>query len=113
MQDAILRTGDRRLEARVAMFAATARDLFQRIEQDPGDIAATRRYMGVYLQGARDATVKFSDLYAQTRDRTARGEYEAIVSALDECDGVRSRAAKRLGISRTTLYARMREFGLS
>ncbi|ANI91464.1 helix-turn-helix domain-containing protein [Dietzia timorensis] len=42
----------------------------------------------------------------------ARGEYEAIVSALDECDGVRSRAAKRLGISRTTLYARLREFGL-
>ena len=42
----------------------------------------------------------------------ARGEYESIVSALDECDGVRSRAAKRLGISRTTLYARLREFGL-
>jgi len=43
----------------------------------------------------------------------ARGEYDAIVAALAECDGVRSRAAKRLGISRTTLYARMREFGLS
>lgn len=43
----------------------------------------------------------------------ARGEYDAVVAALAECDGVRSRAAKRLGISRTTLYARMREFGLS
>lgn len=43
----------------------------------------------------------------------ARGEYDAIVAALADCDGVRSRAAKRLGISRTTLYARMREFGLS
>lgn len=43
----------------------------------------------------------------------ARGEYDAIVAALAGCDGVRSRAAKRLGISRTTLYARMREFGLS
>lgn len=43
----------------------------------------------------------------------ARGEYDAIVAALSECDGVRSRTAKRLGISRTTLYARMREFGLS
>ena len=72
MQDAILRTGDRRLEARVGMFAATARELFARIEQDPGDIAATRRYLGVYLQGARDATVKFSDLYVQTHDARAR-----------------------------------------
>ena len=43
----------------------------------------------------------------------ARGEYDAIVAALADCDGVRSRAARRLGISRTTLYARMREFGLS
>ena len=43
----------------------------------------------------------------------ARGEYDAIVAALAECGGVRSRAARRLGISRTTLYARMREFGLS
>ncbi|WP_422110371.1 helix-turn-helix domain-containing protein [Dietzia kunjamensis] len=36
-----------------------------------------------------------------------------MVAALSECGGVRSRAARRLGISRTTLYARMREFGLS
>lgn len=42
----------------------------------------------------------------------ARGEYEAIVRALEDCGGVRSRAARRLGISRTTLYARLREFGL-
>ena len=43
----------------------------------------------------------------------ARGEYDAIVAALADCDGVRSRAARRLGISRTTLYARMTEFGRS
>lgn len=45
--------------------------------------------------------------------KLARGEYDAIVAALADCNGVRSRAAKRLGISRTTLYARMRDFGLS
>jgi hypothetical protein len=67
MQDAILRTGDRRLEAHVAMFAATARELFTRVEEDPDDIPAARRYLGIYLQGARDATVKFADLYAQTK----------------------------------------------
>lgn len=43
----------------------------------------------------------------------ARSEYDAVVAALAECGGVRSRAARRLGVSRTTLYARMREFGLS
>ena len=83
MQDAILRTGDRRLEARVQMFAATARALFERIEQDPGDIGSTRRYLGVYLQGARDATVKFADLYAQTRDPRARQDYETLLTDLE------------------------------
>ena len=43
----------------------------------------------------------------------ARGEYDAIVAALAECDGVRSRAARRLGISRPTIYTRMRRFRLS
>lgn len=43
----------------------------------------------------------------------ARGEYDAIVAALAECGGVRSKAARRLGISRTTLYARIREFDLA
>ncbi|HRM75988.1 MAG TPA: 5-bromo-4-chloroindolyl phosphate hydrolysis family protein, partial [Paracoccus sp. (in: a-proteobacteria)] len=91
MQDAILRTGDRRLEARVAMFAATARDMFVRVEEDPGDIAAARRYLGVYLQGARDATVKFSDLYAQTHDARARQDYENLLNDLETEFAARTR----------------------
>ncbi len=91
MQDAILRTGDRRLEARVAMFATTARDMFVRVEEDPGDIAAARRYLGVYLQGARDATVKFSDLYAQTHDARARQDYENLLNDLETEFAARTR----------------------
>lgn len=91
MQDAILRTGDRRLEARVAMFAATARDLFARVEEDPDDIAAARRYLGVYLQGARDATVKFADLYAQTHDTRARQDYESLLNDLETEFAARTR----------------------
>ncbi|MDT1063521.1 5-bromo-4-chloroindolyl phosphate hydrolysis family protein [Paracoccus sp. CPCC 101403] len=83
MQDDILRTGDRRLEARVAMFSATARDLFARIEQNPAEIAGARRYLGVYLQGARDATVKFADLYVQTHDQRARQDYETLLADLE------------------------------
>ncbi|MFI0396214.1 5-bromo-4-chloroindolyl phosphate hydrolysis family protein [Paracoccus jiaweipingae] len=83
MRDAILRTNDRRLEARVAMFAATARELFHQVEKDPGDLAAARRYLGVYLMGARDATVKFADLYAQTHDARARADYESLLTDLE------------------------------
>lgn len=83
MHDAILRTHDRRLQARVQMFEATARQLFDQVRKDPGDLAAARRYLGVYLLGARDATVKFVDLYTQTRDDKARADYESLLDDLE------------------------------
>lgn len=83
MKDAILRAGDRRLEARVDLFAATARDLFHAVENDPTDLTAARKYMGVYLMGARDATAKFADLWVATRDPKARTDYEALLTDLE------------------------------
>ena len=83
MQDAILRARDRALERRVDQFAAAARGLFRTIEADPGDLTAARKYLSVYLMGARDATVKFVDHYAQTRDTATRADYEALLADLE------------------------------
>ena len=83
MTDAILRAGDRSLEKRVDQFTAQARKLFRTIEADPGDLTAARKYMSVYLMGARDATIKFADHYAQTRDASARTDYEALLTDLE------------------------------
>jgi len=83
MQDAILRARDRSLERRVGQFASAARGLFRTVEADPGDLTAARKYLSVYLMGARDATVKFADHYAQTRDASARAEYEALLTDLE------------------------------
>ena len=83
MQDAILRAGDRALERRVDQFAAAARTMFRTIEADPGDLTAARKYMSVYLMGARDATVKFADHYAQTRDSSARTDYDSLLTDLE------------------------------
>lgn len=83
MKDAILRAGDRGLERRVDQFAATARGLFRTIEGDPGDLTAARKYLSVYLMGARDATVKFADHYAQSRDAAARADYESLLADLE------------------------------
>lgn len=39
-------------------------------------------------------------------------ERQAIVAALQEADGVRSRAAKLLGMSRTTLWRKLKQYGM-
>jgi hypothetical protein len=83
MKDAILRARDRQLEGRVDRFAETARDLFRTVEGDPGDLTAARKYLGIYLQGARDATAKFADIYARNRDPKVRADYEALLTDLE------------------------------
>ncbi|SFL58959.1 5-bromo-4-chloroindolyl phosphate hydrolysis family protein [Shimia aestuarii] len=84
MSDAIKRAGDRTLEGRVERFQQAARALFRTVENDPRDLTAARRYLGVYLLGARDATVKFADIYARTRNAEARADYEALLDDLEE-----------------------------
>ena len=83
MKDAIIRSNDRGLEARVDRFIATARALFRTVEGDPGDLTAARKYLSVYLMGARDATIKFADVFAQTRDTGVRSEYESLLTDLE------------------------------
>ena len=84
MTSAIRRTKDRQLENRVARFQATARDLFRTVEEDPRDLTAARKYLTVYLMGARDATVKFADIYARNPDTEARADYLSLLDDLEQ-----------------------------
>ena len=84
MTDAMLRAGDRQLMTRLEQFQTTARDLFRTVENDPRDLTAARKYLSVYLLGARDATVKFTEIWARNRDPQARADYEALLTDLEQ-----------------------------
>lgn len=101
MKDAILRTEDRKLEARVERFQSTAREMFRTVENDPRDLTSARRWLGVYLLGARDATEKFADLYARHRDARARADYLALLDDLEQ--GFADRTSKMLLDDRSDL----------
>jgi len=90
MHEAIGRTGDRALIGRVARFEVTVREMFARVEQDPRDLTAARRWLGVYLEGARNATAKFADLWLRSRDTDARAQYEAFLDDLEANFAARS-----------------------
>lgn len=83
MTRSIKELSDRKLEARVDRFVTTARKMFRTVEQDPRDLTAARKFLGVYLQGASDATVKFVDLFSRTKDPKARSDYEALLDDLE------------------------------
>lgn len=83
MREAIRRAGDPALVHRVERFSDTARAMFRAVEEDPRDLTRARRFLGVYLLGARDATVQFADLYSRTGNAEARADYEALLDDLE------------------------------
>lgn len=75
---------DRPLLIRVNAFIETARDMIKAIEDDPRDLTGARKFLGVYLMGARDATVKFVDLYRRRHDADAKESYERLLGDLEQ-----------------------------
>lgn len=101
MQDAIATTRDRVLIARVDQFQATAREMFRTVENDPRDLTAARKYLGVYLLGAKDAALKFADLFTKTGDASAKQDFTALLDDLEA--NFTAKNQKLLSDSRTDL----------
>lgn len=97
LREAIARIDDAHLTARTEAFANSARALFRAVEDDPGDLTAARRYMTVYLQGARDAGGKFADLWARSPDAKARADFETLLDDLEANFTARTKALLESG----------------
>lgn len=92
MTQTVRRLGDRALVDRMESFQDNARAMFRAVENDPQSLSAARRYLGVYLLGARDATEKFAEIYRRNRDTTARAEYESLLDDLERNFAARTQA---------------------
>jgi hypothetical protein len=92
MSGALARAGDRQLERRLDGFQVTVRDMLRTVEEDPRDLTAARKFLGVYLMGARDATVKYADLAARAPNPQAREKYLALLDDLERNFTAKTRA---------------------
>ncbi|MGI3211556.1 5-bromo-4-chloroindolyl phosphate hydrolysis family protein [Roseovarius tibetensis] len=92
MSTAIRRVGDRALEARLEQFQVTVRDMLRTVENDPRDLTAARKYLGVYLMGARDAAVKYADLATRAPNPEARDKFLVLLSDLERNFTAKTRA---------------------
>jgi len=84
MRTTIFRLGDRMLTDRVDRFVATARQMIKTVQDDPRDLTAARRYLGVYLLGARDAAEKYAAVTERGEDDEARANYTSLLDDLEK-----------------------------
>lgn len=84
MRAAIRPLGLRTLTDRVDSFAATAREMARTVENDPRDLTGARKYLGVYLMGARDAAQKFAEIWTRQEDAEARTRFEGLLDDLEK-----------------------------
>jgi hypothetical protein len=91
MSDAVARAADRNVEARVERFQNTAREMFRTVEEDPRDLSASRRYLGVYLLGAKDAAIKYADIATRTTDDEAKIKFLALLDDLESTFSAKTR----------------------
>lgn len=84
MRDHVDTLKDSRLSERVGDFQAAARKMIRTVEEDPRDLTGARKFLSVYLLGARDAAAKFADLYKRQPDENARADFESLLTDLEQ-----------------------------
>ncbi|WP_216654222.1 helix-turn-helix domain-containing protein [Nocardioides sp. zg-DK7169] len=85
----------------------------------PGNIAQLRQTLQTMARTRRSGTVDLGDLPAECRATTRRSlsrmetlERDAIIEALDLHGGDKAAAAGSLGMSRATIYRKIRDYGI-
>jgi DNA-binding NtrC family response regulator len=86
----------------------------------PGNVEQLYQVLRKVVARRRTGVVRPDDLPAETRAITRRVltpleaiECDAIVDALIDADGNKAEAARRLGMSRATIYRKIRGYGIS
>lgn len=82
IEDLAHKMRDREIDTRIDALNATVRGMIKLVEQDPRDLSRARRYLGVYLKGADDATRKYAENHERLNDPKLREDYLSLLTDL-------------------------------
>lgn len=92
MREAATRAGERQVIDRVDRFQAQVREMIRTVEEDPRDLTGARKFLGVYLMGARDAAIKFADVFSRNQSRDAKSDFMMLLTDLEETFNQKTRS---------------------
>lgn len=76
--------GCRELEARLARITALARQVLEVIEEDPGDLRRARRFLNVYLDGARRVVEGYARTHRHGQEDAAlAGNFRNVLDTIE------------------------------
>ena len=75
---------DREIDDGIGRLNAVVRDMIKIVEEDPRDMSRARRYLGLYLKGALEATQKYADKHERLADPKLRTDYLGLLNDLED-----------------------------
>jgi len=74
---------DRDIVHRIDRLCAAAREVLRTVEEDPRDLRRARKFLSVYLKGARDAAVKYADARERGDDPAITRQFALLLTDLE------------------------------
>lgn len=75
---------DRDLIHRIDRLCAAAREVLRAVEEDPRDLRRARKFISVYLKGARDAAVKYADAQEKGDDPAITQQFTLLMTDMEK-----------------------------
>ncbi len=76
--------GNSELKMRLGRIVDKTRGILSLIEEDPKDLRRARKFLKVYLKGARDVTRQYAKTHTQQQDDTLETNFRNVLTSIEE-----------------------------
>jgi hypothetical protein len=118
MNKAVKATNNQKVIDQTSRFTKTANDVCLAVQSDPRDLSQVRKYLTVYLTGARDSARKFAQLSSASENLSTQAKFMALLEDLEvsfrgKLDVIKSNDIEDLDVEIDVLRDRLKRDGFN